>query len=304
MSITISQLVTFLAVARTGSIKAAAAERVVSQPSISASIAALSASLGVRLTERVGRGVRLTPSGRALLPFVVDILGLLEQARAAAREATEVTHRRIRIAAVTAAGEYLVPALIRGFTDEHPEIDIDLRVGNQARVFELALSREADVVIGGRPPLDGRLVGDAFAANQFTLITSVGDPLVRRTDASLEDLENRTWLIREAGSGTRRLVEDVLMSRDLHPRLLTMGSNGAIKHAVRYGMGVSIQSTISVELELSAGVLGEVRLREPLPERHWFLLRPQRGPRRGVVDTFAEFVATRGPYVTAANASR
>ncbi len=297
MAATVGQISTFLAVARTGSIKDAAAELVVSQPSVSASIAALGDTLGVRLTERVGRGIRLTPSGRALLPFAVDILGLLEQGQIAAREAVEVTHRRIRIAAVTAAGEYLVPAIIRAFTDEHPEIDIDLHVANQTRVFELVLSRESDVAVGGRPPPNGRLFGAPFAVNELVLITSIGDPLVRRDGASIEDLGNRTWLVRETGSGTRRLVEETLASRDLHPRLLTMGSNGAIKHAVRFGLGVSIQSRISVELELEAGILGEIRLRDALPERHWYVLRPLRGPRRGIVDAFAEFVARRGPQL-------
>jgi len=299
VAVTIGQIGTFLAVARTGSIRDAAAELVVSQPSVSASMAALGATLGVRLTERVGRGIRLTPSGRALLPFAVDIMGLLEQGQLAAQEAVEVTHRRLRIAAVTAAGEYLVPAMIRAFTDEHPQIDIDLHVANQARVVELVLSREADVAIGGRAPTGGRLVGAPFAVNELVAIASVGDPLVRRAGASIDDLGSRTWLIREAGSGTRRLVEELLASRDLHPRLLTMGSNGAIKHAVRFGLGVSIQSRIAVALELSAGVLGEIRLRDPLPERHWHLLLPLSGPRRGIVDTFAEFVAQRGGHLAA-----
>ncbi len=299
MAVTIGQIGTFLAVARTGSIKDAAAELVVSQPSVSAAISALGATLGVQLTERVGRGIRLTPSGRALLPFAIDILGLLEQGQLAAREAVAIAHRRIRIAAVSAAGEHLVPAIIRAFTDEHPEIDIDLHVANQTRIFDLVLSREVDVAFGGRPPPNGRLVGAPFAVNELVAIASIGDPLVRREGASLEDLAARTWLVREPGSGTRRLVEDVLVSRDLHPRRLTMGSNGAIKHAVRFGLGVSIQSRIAVELELAAGVLGEVRLNDALPERHWYLLRPLRGPRRGIVDAFAEFVLQRGPHLAA-----
>ena len=294
MAITIGQIGTFLAVARTGSIREAAAELVVSQPSVSASIAALGATLGIRLTERAGRGIRLTPSGRAFLPFAIDILGLLEQGELAAREAVDVTHRRIRIAAVTAAGEYLVPAIIRAFTDVHPEIDIDLHVANQTRVFDLVLAREADVAISGRPPAHGRLIGAPFAVNQLVVISSLGDPLVRRESVALEDLGGRTWLMREPGSGTRRWVEELLVSRDMHPRLLTMGSNGAIKHAVRFGLGLSIQSRIAVELELAAGVIAEIRLSEALPERHWHLLRPLRGSRRGVVDTFAEFVVQRG----------
>lgn len=299
MAVTIGQIGTFLAVARTGSIKDAAASLVVSQPSVSASMTALGETLGVHLTERSGRGIRLTPSGRAFLPFAVDILGLLEQGEVAAREAVDLTHRRLRIAAVAAAGEYLVPALIRSFTDEYPGIDIDLLVGNQTRVFDLILSREADVAVGGRPPPNGRLIGTPFAVNELVVIASLGDPLARGGRRRIEDLGGRTWLVREPGSGTRRLVEEVLAGHDMHPRVLSMGSNGAIKHAVRFGLGVSIQSRIAVELELAAGAFSEIRLLDPLPERHWHLLRPVRGQARQIVDTFADFVAQRGRHFAA-----
>src|SRR2546422_9607700 len=89
MAITLNQLQSFLAVTREGSVSAAAEKLYVTQPSISAAVSALSREIGVDLTERVGRGIGLTPAGEAFRPYAADVLGLVEQGRKAAREAAD-----------------------------------------------------------------------------------------------------------------------------------------------------------------------------------------------------------------------
>src|SRR6185437_6366018 len=101
MAITITQLTTFLAIIRGGSVTAAADELVVTQPSVSSAVAALGRELGCELFERAGRGIRLTNAGIAFAPYAEDVLGLLQKGRAAAREEASVTARRLEIAAVT-----------------------------------------------------------------------------------------------------------------------------------------------------------------------------------------------------------
>jgi DNA-binding transcriptional LysR family regulator len=101
LAITVTQLNAFLALLRTGSVTAAAEELVVSQPSVSAALAALSRELGVELTEKVGRNLRLTPAGEAFAPFATDIVGLLDDGRRAAREVTGDDGAELRVAAVT-----------------------------------------------------------------------------------------------------------------------------------------------------------------------------------------------------------
>ena len=72
---------------------------------------------------------------------------------------------------------------------------------------------------------------------------------------------------------------------------LTLGSNGAIKQAVRAGLGVSLVSRAAVEGELASGRLGEIRLRDGPPDRTWYVVRSAVGPVRDVVRSFLEFVA-------------
>ena len=86
------------------------------------------------------------------------------------------------------------------------------------------------------------------------------------------------------------LVEDFLGHHDLSPRTVTLGSNGAIKQAVRAGLGVSLQSRVAVDLELESGLLATISVRGGLPERQWYVLLPATGPARAPVEEFEEFV--------------
>lgn len=289
MSITLTQLRSFLAVVRTGSVTGAADELVVTQPSVSAAVAALSRELGVTLTERVGRTIRTTAAGAVFAPYASDVIGVLEKGRTAAREAATVSERQIRIAAVTTAAEHIVPPLMQAFAAAHPDVELTVEVGNRGVVFDRAAEHVADVAIGGRPPADGRLVGEPFMENEIVLIAPPEDPLAGRRQVGAHELSDRVWLLREEGSGTRAMTEQFLAAHDLSPRVLTLGSNGAIKQASRAGLGVSLQSRTAVSLELDAGLLSEVSLREDLPERHWYLLRSAVGPVREPVGAFMEF---------------
>ncbi len=291
VSITLSQLSTFLTVARNGSVKRAAEQLHVTQPSVSAALSALAKEVGVPLTERVGRTIRLTAAGEALVPYARDVLGLLEQGQRAARESADTVAREVRVAAVTTAAEYLVPPLMRRFSTLHPEIALTLEVGNRERVLQLLLDHDADVAIGGAPPEDGRVSGRPFLRNEIVLIVAADDELARLRSVTFAGLAERTWLLRERGSGTRTLVEGLLVQHGAKPHTLTLGSNGAIKQAVRMGLGVSLQSRAAVELELRTGVLATAPLRG-LPVRHWSALTQATATLRPAVAEFVDFLAS------------
>jgi DNA-binding transcriptional LysR family regulator len=290
MAVTLNQLSSFLAVAREGSVSAAAEKLFVTQPSISAAVSALSRELGVDLTERVGRGVGLTAAGQAFRPYAADVLGLVEQGRQAAREAADLSMRSLRLVAVATAAEYVVPALLRSFAQVHPEIHLSLEVANRATVFERVLEHEVDVAIAGRPPEDERISGFAFLRNEIVLIAAPDDDLVGAATVAPRELADRVWLQRESGSGTRQLLAEFFAEHDLRPSTLTLGSNGAIKEAVRLGLGVSLQSRVAVEQELRSGTLAELRVKGGLPEREWYSLHSATVPPRPAVQLFLEYV--------------
>jgi LysR family transcriptional regulator, low CO2-responsive transcriptional regulator len=292
MAITLTQLRSFLAVVQTGSVTAAAEELYVTQPSVSAAVSALSKELGVDLTERVGRSVEPSAAGKAFAPYAAHVIGLLDQGGRAAREAAGAAARELRIAAVTTAAEHIVPQLVQEFSARRLDLTLTLDVGNRERVFRRVAGHQADLAIGGRPPADGQLSGEAFLDNPLLVITAPGDPLARRRSVPVDELGMRPWLLREPGSGTRTMTEEFLARHELSPQMLTMGSNGAIKQAVRAGLGVSLQSRAATALEVKHGLLAAISLREPLPERQWFVLWPSTGPLREPVRAFLEFVTS------------
>jgi len=295
MAITVTQLTAFLAVVRRGSITAAAEELVVTQPSVSAAVASLGRELGCELFERAGRSIRLTEAGAAFAPYAADLVGLLEQGRQAAREAAGITAHRLRIAAVTTAAESFVPTLMRAFSELHPDVELTLDVGNRQRVLERVLEHSADVAIAGRPPADERLAAEPLSDNEIVCITARDDPLANAEPVPAGALQERAWLLREEGSGTRALNLRYLTDSGVQPATLTLGSNGAIKQAARAGLGVSLMSRAAAEVELAAGLLGELLLVDPPPARPWFVLHSAVGPLRDVVGAFVAFSVSHRP---------
>jgi LysR family transcriptional regulator, low CO2-responsive transcriptional regulator len=290
MSITLTQLNTLLAVIHGGSVTAAAEELVVTQPSVSSALAALARELDCELFERSGRGIRLTEAGAAFAPYATDVIGLLNQGRQAAHEAAATVARRLQIIAVTTAAESFVPPLMQAFAQAHPDIRLTLAVGNQREVLERLIDHSVDVAIAGKPRSDERLIAEPLADNEIACITAPDDPGTVDGPIESAQLAGRPWLLRELGSGTRRLNEQFLADRGLNPTTLTLGSNGAIKQAARAGLGVSLLSRVAVEPELASGWLGELDLTDGPPRRPWFLLRSGVGPVRPPVELFASFL--------------
>jgi DNA-binding transcriptional LysR family regulator len=289
VAVTVTQLVAFLTVVRRGSVTAAAQELVVTQPSVSAAINALERELGVTLMERDGRRLAPTAAGDVYAAYAADVLGLLAQGGRAAREAAGAGRRSLRIGAVTTAGEHLVAPLLRTFREAHPDLEITLSVGNRQDIFQRLMERDVDVAITGRLPEGQPLTGAPFAPNEFVLITAPGDPLGGGRTIDVQELGGRAWLLRETGSGTRTLCEEYLATHDLTPRVLTLGSNGAIKQAVALGLGLALAPRCTVALELELGMLTAIHPQGGLPQRAWYVVHAAVGPVRPEVAAFADF---------------
>jgi DNA-binding transcriptional LysR family regulator len=293
MAVTVTQLVAFLTVVRRGSVTAAAEELVVTQPSVSAAIAALERELGVAVMRRGGRTLGPTAAGEAYAGYAADVIGLLERGARAAREAAGAHRPTLRIGAVTTAAEHIVAPLLRTFRDAYPDLQVTLGVGNREQVFRMVVDHRVDVAITGRLPEDMPLEGRPFAPNDFTLVTAPDDPLARAQAVAVAELGGRRWLVREFGSGTRTVCEDYLASHGVSPEIVTIGSNGAIKQAVSLGLGVALQSLCAVALELELGRLARLRVRGGLPQRHWYVVRSAIGPVRPEVAAFMEYTESR-----------
>jgi len=258
--VTLTQLRTFLAVAETGSVRAAAERLVVTESAVSSCVAALQKELKLALVAKNGRGLRLTEAGSVYAGYVRGVLGLLDEGRSAA--AGEAGGGMLRVAAVTTAGEQLLPGLLASFRCAYPRIGIHLEVGNRERALRLAADHQVDLVLGGRP---GSLpmVTHAVRPNELVVVGPVS--------CSGVDLAAQTWLLREPGSGTRATTEAYLEELQIAPGTLTVGSNVAVCECVAAGLGVTLISRDAVARELSQGVLAELPAPGTPLRRDWCL---------------------------------
>jgi LysR family transcriptional regulator, low CO2-responsive transcriptional regulator len=298
--VTLNQLRTFLAVAETGSVRAAARDLVVTQAAVSASLTALQKSLGVVLLEPDGRGLRLTAAGQAYSGYVRRVLGLLDEAGRAAAAAADPERGELRIAAVTTAAEQILPGLLSGFRTRYPRLGVRLEAGNRDRVRGLLDRHQVDLVLGGRPEpgwdvevlaerphelvvvaapslaagardaAPGREPGTDGTGTDGTGTDRTGTD---RTGSSLLPwLSRQAWLLREPGSGTRAATDALLTELDIAPLTLMVGSNGAIRESASVGLGVTLISREAVAAELADGRLAALPVPGTPLHRDWYLV--------------------------------
>jgi DNA-binding transcriptional LysR family regulator len=274
-----ARLRAFVAVGTYGSVRAAAARLVVTESAVSAAVAALSRDLGAALVQRDGRGVRLTSAGEVYLGYARQVLGLLEEGRAAALGDLDPGRGRLRLAAVTTAGEHLLPALLASFRQRWPDVDLTLEVCPSARVWQLLHMHEADLVLAGRPPADVDSTVLARRPNDLVVVAAPHTVVESRPWTT-------PWLLREPGSGTRATAEAYLAAREANPPRLVLGSNGAVVAGAVAGLGRTLVSRDAVTAHLASGRLVVVPLPGTPMRRPWHAVAGSApiGPARLFVD--------------------
>lgn len=257
-----SRLRTLVALAATGSVRGAASRLTVTESAVSASVAALARELGVPLVEPAGRGLRLTASGVVYAQYARRVLGLLDEGAAAAAQELDPTRGRLRLAAVTTAGEHLLPMLLASFRRNYPNVSLGLEVAPSMQVWDQLTSHEADLVIAGRPPsgVEARVV----ATKQNELVVAAA-PAV----AESFDWASTAWLLREEGSGTRTTVEAYLRAQDVSPPQLVLGSNGAVVAGAVAELGAALVSRDAITDQLADGRLVEIAAPGTPMSRPW-----------------------------------
>ncbi len=258
-----ARLRALVAVAESGSVREAARRLTVTEPAVSAALAALAREVKAPLVERDGRGLRLTAAGDAYASYARRILGLHEEALAAARSGSEAGRGLVRVAAVPTAGEHLLPTALASFLAAHPAIDLRLEVGPSERTWAMFAAHEADVMIGGRPP--AHATDAVIRATRPNLLVVVAAPAV----AQAFDLTATRWLQREPGSATRAHGEALLATLDAAPPMLTLGSTGAVIAGAAAGLGATLVPREAVRDRMASGELVELLVPGTPLRRPW-----------------------------------
>ncbi|MEW2049580.1 LysR family transcriptional regulator [Streptomyces sp. NBC_00377] len=238
-----------LAVARLGSLGAAARELGITQPAASSRIRSMERQLGVALVDRSPRGSRLTDTGA----LVTDWAGrIVEAARAfdAGAQALRVRRdSRLRVAASMTIAEYLLPGWLLALRAGRPDTAVSLLAGNSAAVAERLLAGEADLGFVEGLTVPTGLDSTVIAHDHLIVVVAPGHPWARRRrPLPASELASTPLILREKGSGTRQVLDTALGG--LARPLIELSSTTAVKAAAVSGAGPAVLSELAVGEEL------------------------------------------------------
>jgi len=251
--VTFTQLRTFALVAELGSLRAAASALGVSEPAVSAAMAALRSDLGDPLFRRTATGIALTPGGRALASRARELVRLADRARREVASAT--TTARLRVLATAACAEHVAGHVVAAFTRRVPQASVDLVVGSTECAAAALAEDDVDIVLGVRPaPVPGQELNSVpFLRYQRVLVAAPGHPLVGRSPLSAADLAGHRWLAGPGGLETGS--EEHRWARALGADVTALDSEAEALEAARDGGGVLLALEHAVRDDLRRGTV-------------------------------------------------
>ncbi|MFF4714623.1 LysR family transcriptional regulator [Streptomyces eurythermus] len=239
-----------LAVARLGSLGAAAREVGITQPAASSRLRSMERQLGVALVDRSPRGSRLTDAGALVTDWARRVVEAAAAFDAGARALRDRRDSRLRVAASMTIAEYLLPGWLLALHAERPDTAVSLLAGNSAKVAELLLAGEADLGFVEGLNVPTGLDSTVIAHDRLIVVTAPGHPWARRRrPLTAAELASTPLILRERGSGTRQVLDAALGG--LARPLIELSSTTAVKASAVSGAGPSVLSELAVGEELS-----------------------------------------------------
>ncbi|MGW7819421.1 LysR family transcriptional regulator [Streptomyces puniciscabiei] len=239
-----------LAVARLGSLGAAAREVGITQPAASSRIRSMERQLGVALVDRSPRGSRLTDAGALVTDWARRVVEAAAAFDVGARALRDRRDSRLRVAASMTIAEYLLPGWLLALHAERPDTAVSLLAGNSAKVAELLLGGEADLGFVEGLSIPTGLDSAVIARDRLIVVTAPGHPWARRKrPVTAEELAGTPLILRERGSGTRQVLDAALGG--LARPLIELSSTTAVKASAVSGAGPSVLSELAVGEELA-----------------------------------------------------
>lgn len=290
-NVTLRQLRVFAEVAKRLSFVRAAEALHLTPPAVTMQVKELESAVGLPLLDRRGRSISLTTAGEYLLVYARRMLSTLKDAEDAMARFKRVETGLVTVGLVGTA-QYFVPRLLARFREEHPGVEVRLQVAlNREQLVEMLRGNDVDLAVMGRPPREMATRTEPFAAHPMVFVGPPGHPLAGRADLPVAAMEPYPFLAREAGSGTRKTMEDFCRERQFEPRIvMEMESNETIKQSVMAGIGLAFLSLHTVGLELRSSLLHLLDIQDTPLMRTWNLTHLQSKLLSPAAEAFRYFV--------------
>ena len=257
-------LTAFMAVAETGSFSAAAERLFITQPAISKRIALLEQQLDARLFDRVGRQIKLTEAGNALMPRARQVLMDVEDMARAIHDLSGEVSGKLRIGTSHHIGLHRLPPVLRQFSRDYPKVTLDIHFIDSEEAWEGVLHGELEMGVVTLPPQpDNRLQSDVIWTDPLVFMCAPEHPLARQEHLTLEALTGHSAILPSPVTFTRGIVEKLFNEHNLKLDI-AMSTNylETIHMMVSIGLGWSVLPATMVDQSV-VQLPGEA----PLPER-------------------------------------
>jgi DNA-binding transcriptional LysR family regulator len=256
MALNLRSLRVFSVVAQFNSFSQAAVTLSMTQPAVSRAVQELEREIGTVLIDRSRRALTLTEAGTLLYQHAQRLFADEKAAEIALEELQGLERGHLAIGASHTTGTYLLLPLLSHFHQRYPKIRLSLEIANTQTILERLKLQSLDVAFVEGPVRDADFVAEEWRTDRLVVIAPPNYPVAAGQPVSLALLAEQPYIQRESGSGTRETVESFFTQNGLTFNVvLELGSNQAVKQAVSAGLGISILSEATLELELAAHTL-------------------------------------------------
>jgi DNA-binding transcriptional LysR family regulator len=292
------RLVVFRAVAEQRNFRKAAEELYLTQPAVSLQIKALEEDLGVQLFDRTGTFARLTPAGTVLLGYSRRAHELLVNAEHDIAALNGKLAGRLALGASTTIAQYVLPRLLGEFSNEHPGVYPTLTSGNTEQIVQAVIEQKIAMGFIEGPARSRDVRTEPFLRDELVLIVPASHAWAERLHVASSELASIPLLMRERGSGSRRVVEMALERQGTRPRTLDivmeLDSTEATKSAVEAGLGAGFVSRWAIAKDLRLGNSFKIVEIKGMRIQRDFLIASGKGPEpQGLTKEFRSFLFSR-----------
>jgi len=272
----IRRLEIFCAVIDQGSFTRAADAVFISQPSVSENIRILEQQLGEKLVDRLGRQAHPTHAGKILYKYARKMIQIQNDAKQAISSYQGNLSGSMSVGASTVPGAYLLPGVLQSFKEQYPQAQLQLLISGTGRIIEDVLRGTLELGLVGSKPKDLRLGYKSVCSDELQLVVHPDHPFASKGVIEPRELLNVPFVMREYGSGTRTEMSAALRGVDVDAGQLhvvaDVGSNEALREAVKCGIGVSILSAMAVREDIARNKLTAVDIKGVKMPRSFYLI--------------------------------
>lgn len=291
MSITIKQLTVFVNTAKTGQVSQAAELCCITQSAASMALSQFESLMRTPLFERIGKRLVLNDTGKYLLVKAEEILQRVDEFEMLGRSSELVG--TLSIGASKTIGTYFLPELMINFLNKHPNVDVNYIIENSDNISRKVLQGEVDIGFIESDYANSKLFTQSVKEDQLLIIADKSHPLAKKSVVTSVDLQQYPWVLREEGSGTRKIFE-----KHIHKFfsklniLIELNEPEAIKKML---IGTEILSCLSEEIvqeELDRKQLVALKINSPILKRKFNMISLLNRYETTLLKEFRQFIGT------------